>query len=330
MTSILNPLIASSVPGKADPKQLALHYQEYLVSSWTLFIEKVAHSLQLNLNVLINKCANLDSSKRFSPGLYVYYDQLKKGYRQKNLHDIFDALQSFKNLSESACYVESMRVSSIMTDEWERVCLPQMRCAHQNEQGESVMMLPLVHWSEETFCPPSLKQALAWIQEVDPDIYEEMQTYVAHIKLYCGKILESSTSARFFGALFLRTPYPNENAPLFYFRNLVHELSHLHLYALSNEDPLVLNEEHDLFSSPLRADKRPMIGVFHAVFVLSRMVRVFRKYLEHFSGDNQLAEGMLKINRESFFRGLETIQRHARLTNKGNAIVNTLEESAFH
>lgn len=318
---------ASAVPGKTDPGSLAANYQDYLAKSLAVFIRKVAESFQISLNDLIEKSANLDRARRFSPGVYIYYDQLKEGYRQKNLHEIFDALQSFKNLSESDCYVEKLHFSSILTDEWERVCLPQMRSAQSSD--ESVQMLPLIHWTNENFPPSSLSQALDWMQESDPAIHEEFKVYVSHIKLYAGKVLESSTSARFFGSIYLRTPYPNENAPFFYFRNIVHELSHLHLYALAKDDVLVLNEERELFCSPLRADKRPMIGVFHAVFVLARMVRAFRKYLTLFPEDNSIAESMLKTNRECFLKGLDTINTNAKLTKKGEEIFNTLEECAF-
>ncbi|MCC5831585.1 MAG: hypothetical protein JJU12_00885 [Chlamydiales bacterium] len=319
----------SAVPGQTDPYHLVFQYQEYLLKSWALYIQKVGESFHLDLDELIEKCATIDPSKRFSPGLYVYYDQLKEGYRQKNLHEIFDALQAFKTLTHSDLYLEKMRFTSILSDNWERLCLPQMRSAHQNERGESVQMLPLIHWKEESFPPDSLSVALDWIREIDPSIFREMEAYVKDVKLFAGKILESSTSARFFGALFLRIPYPDENPSFFYFRNLVHELSHLHLYALAKEDPIVLNEESELFTSPLRVDKRPMIGVFHAVFVLARIVRIFRKYLMHFSSQDPTAEEMLKTNQEAFLKGHETIARHGCLTKRGKDVFDTLEECAY-
>jgi HEXXH motif-containing protein len=57
---------------------------------------------------------------------------------------------------------------------------------------------------------------------------------------------------------------------------LIHEAAHLYLYNLGVDDALVLNEYEDKFFSPIKSKDRPMLGVYHAAFVLSRVVQFLR------------------------------------------------------
>lgn len=52
---------------------------------------------------------------------------------------------------------------------------------------------------------------------------------------------------------------------------LAHEGSHSFLFGLTMEEPLVRNPDDELFPSPLRQDRRPMDGIYHATYVSARM-----------------------------------------------------------
>lgn len=53
---------------------------------------------------------------------------------------------------------------------------------------------------------------------------------------------------------------------------LIHESSHLKLFSAYLNDEIVLNDPNEVYSSPLRREARPMNGIYHAAFVLARMV----------------------------------------------------------
>lgn len=321
----------SAVPGQSDPYALAIQYREYLVKNYAIYLQKVAESLKIDLSTLVHKAIHLNIHEDFSPALFVYYDLLKDGYRSKNLHQIFDALQSFKNLKEHELYEQGVRYSTVLSEPWELLCINDLRRTPPDESGadpiQPIQILSLVHWDEGQF-PSEIKDAITIMQELDPGLGREFHAYVISVKLFAGKILESSTSSRYFGALYLRLPYPQENPLLLFFRNVIHELSHLHLYALMIDDPIVYNPESERFNSPLRADKRPMIGIFHATFVLSRMVRGLRKFLALYPG-NKEANDMLKKNEASFLDGWNVVCKHARLTQRGDSIFKSLKTCAF-
>ena len=60
---------------------------------------------------------------------------------------------------------------------------------------------------------------------------------------------------------------------------LIHEQSHLYVHLINNDDPIVLNPR-ERYQSPLREEKRPLIGVYHATFVLARVYYVLTKALD--------------------------------------------------
>ena len=52
---------------------------------------------------------------------------------------------------------------------------------------------------------------------------------------------------------------------------LVHESSHLLLFAFSSQSALTKNAGTERYSSPVRSDPRPIDGIFHACFVTTRV-----------------------------------------------------------
>ena len=110
---------------------------------------------------------------------------------------------------------------------------------------------------------------------------------------------------------------------------LIHETAHHVLFGLSRDEPLVENAVAESYESPLRRDSRPMDGVYHATFVCARIHYVFNALIA--SGrlqDEQLhhAEARLADARRRFRGGLETVKRHARLTDNGGRIMAAAEQ----
>lgn len=52
---------------------------------------------------------------------------------------------------------------------------------------------------------------------------------------------------------------------------LAHEAGHCLLFGLTIDEPLVLNDDNEMFLSPLRPDPWPMDGICHATLQSVRM-----------------------------------------------------------
>ena len=106
---------------------------------------------------------------------------------------------------------------------------------------------------------------------------------------------------------------------------LAHESAHNLLFALGADGPLVENGGLERFASPLRVDPRPIDGIFHATFVTARMqhaVTSLRATGALEPAERDEADRALAGNAALFAQGLETLDRHAKLTPLGEAVLS--------
>lgn len=68
-----------------------------------------------------------------------------------------------------------------------------------------------------------------------------------------------------------------------YMENIIHEMSHIELYIKQLVDPLIIKGNY--LKSPFRKQPRPASGVYHAAFVLARIIR----YMAPFCTNSQHA-----------------------------------------
>jgi HEXXH motif-containing protein len=110
---------------------------------------------------------------------------------------------------------------------------------------------------------------------------------------------------------------------------LAHESGHNVLFGLCASGPLVDNEDDELFSSPLRADERPMDGVFHATYVIARMHQTLSRLLGAGVLDPaqvDAAKTDLAAHRRNFDSGDQVVREGARLTDVGRDAIAAARE----
>lgn len=115
-------------------------------------------------------------------------------------------------------------------------------------------------------------------------------------------------------------------------QTLAHESSHMHLFGVALDSPLVLNDEEERYKSPLRFDPRPMDGIYHAVYVSARM---------HYALTRLLTSGVLSpaqveearaanlIHVKSFREGLATIEAEGKLSELGDRLLSEAKSYMF-
>jgi|GEM_PF-3212604 hypothetical protein len=168
--------------------------------------------------------------------------------------------------------------------------------------------------------------------------YEEICNYVSDIIIFDGTNISGGTSSRFMGSVFIRIPkIQKENKSghtmvthltplLYYLEQLIHETAHLHLDHLMEFDPIILNDENEKFDSPLRIDKRPMRGVFHATFVLARLKILFSILNNLSKQDEALKHKRLLTIQNLLNDGISTIKNYAALTQNGEKLLSEMTQ----
>lgn len=119
-----------------------------------------------------------------------------------------------------------------------------------------------------------------------------------------------------------------------YLKTLVHESAHLLLFAIAREEPLVENDPGERYSSPLRADRRPMDGIFHAAFVSAReslaidacLARLDERPDVFDHGSREVFEAALRSSVLAFEDCVRAIARDGRLTALGRSVLEGTTE----
>ena len=105
--------------------------------------------------------------------------------------------------------------------------------------------------------------------------------------------------------------------------SLAHETAHALLFGLTLGEDLTLNDPGERFSSPLRADPRPIEGIVHATYVLARMVYALRSLSRLTvldAAERRRVADKIERNTASYHAGLGVVQAHARFTPAGAVI----------
>jgi hypothetical protein len=124
-----------------------------------------------------------------------------------------------------------------------------------------------------------IQRAIAVIGTIAPGFAIEMQSVVD-----CIAIVDNQASFRGASGLMLRGMVmlsPDETWTTGVFaEELVHETTHTLLDLISIRQPLLEGDDAltEQWSAPFRPDKRPLIGNFHALVVICRLVHLFGKF----------------------------------------------------
>ena len=193
--------------------------------------------------------------------------------------------------------------------------------------------------SANPMASPSKVQAAAWtemlhgaleiVSRVDKTIYDEIMGLL--VRVYIAVDSKDPTAKRFggvtsflvWGGSFINIEFYRTGWDAVQF--LVHEVTHALLFALSFDEPLVQNSPDESYQSPLRADPRPMDGIFHATLVCARLAAFNQAWLE--SGllegaDRKKTEIAVQNRKQKFRDGFVVIDRHGKLSEQARHLIN--------
>ncbi|MCU0325862.1 MAG: HEXXH motif-containing putative peptide modification protein [Spirosomaceae bacterium] len=312
----------TSQPFGESARLLRLNYQKLLLVNLQGYFDSIDNLLKIDLSEPKAKLDRLNVERRFSPLIYSIFTKLSKACQEKNLTNAIDSIHQINISPENCFYNDDFDFTTILTERWEDEFVNRIRNENvPNKSNETLLILPILNKNLTHYVNiyNDLNKRLA---NIDFELKLEIDYLVSRLKLFNGKSLKAATSASIFGAIYLKLPPKSEDDFTYFADHIIHETSHLTLDILLSFDKIVLNENHERFKAPIRIDPRPMFGIFHATFVLSRMVRIFQRLAQE-SKEKAILE-RLGIFKRQFNEGLETVEKYAVLSDNGKQIKDSL------
>jgi hypothetical protein len=177
-------------------------------------------------------------------------------------------------------------------------------------------------------CRGRIAAAFSLLEAGDPALAAEIRALIGAIVIAVGPddptalVFDGASSFMLWGAIMLNAK--GHRTVLEMALALAHESGHNLLFGLCADGPMVENDDDARYPSPLRADPRPMDGIVHATYVTARMHRAVARLLQAGVLDGAAtteAQSGLAAHRRAFAQGIKVIDRHARLTERGYAIM---------
>ncbi|RQO29670.1 hypothetical protein DBR32_15540 [Taibaiella sp. KBW10] len=174
-----------------------------------------------------------------------------------------------------------------------------------------------------------IREGIKIIQNFWPEMLAEIKVTLKQLFIFKSEKVIGFVDFGSHGSIWLR-----ESAirtPLQFAEELIHECSHMRLNAMHALNPLFSNPDSELFTSPLRPDRRPMFGVFHQMFVLLRLKKFFtnvhtlpRNGYDLSLKNNITIDSKLDKIQQNLTVGFDVVQNHAQLTTSGHIFMEEL------
>lgn len=328
----MNTQLFTVMPNSDNANYLRTFTRKIICKKIASIVQQIGEQLSMDfyrdvqaLTVEVNGIVN--------PALFHYYFQLKAAIESEQLDTILDVIHL---LSHQPVVVHQQRpgspdICSAVDSEWERnLLIETIRKEAVSDFGvehDCELVRPVFRQALERQAV-DVRAALELLESSDSLHRYAATEHLLAIKLFEGTVRGFSYQAAY-GHIYLRLPKVIDSACAYYLEHIVHECAHQHLFALQLIDPMVLNHQNELFDAPIRLQKRPMDGIFHACFVLARMVRCFRKAQSGIGIAKEDRADFLKRIENWFEKSYDTVAQHAKLSEPGRLLFNTFKACAY-
>ncbi len=307
--------------------EMAVEFRRSWLRELLQLTDACERAMHIQLGWVRTMAPVLDVERQWSPAVYSPIAQLRIGVEKADVTVVMDALAKLRNLDVAVAHDTRNRIESILTESWEWDFVPTMRAYEPlGKQGERTLVLPILGMDLEPH-REAIADALRLIDAVDPCIKAEYDALVTRIKLFQGRVLRGETNTRVYGAVFFRLPPSDYRQVPYWIEHLVHEIAHLRLELLRVHDVLVHNDLVPRYAAPFRRDPRPMLGVYHATFVVARMMSVLRKLAD--GGHGPFYRERFRSMQDKFEVGMASLHQAGDLSRLGRRIVDSMREVAY-
>jgi hypothetical protein len=192
--------------------------------------------------------------------------------------------------------------------------------------GSDIGMLPPTKGVAAEF-HERLNSGMKLLEHAAPELAAEVNALVREVVCVVGDStrkmqFDGGSHFQLWGALFLNAQFHLTDWSMV--EVLAHESAHSLLFGFCTEEPLVFNEDHELYDSPLRVDPRPMDGIYHATFVSARMHWAMGRLIDSdllSMVEFEQAQRSRDKDRENFEAGYDVVQKYADLSFTGNQLM---------
>jgi len=283
-------------------------------------------SMKKNINKNIEDKINFIFQKNKFPSAVVFsaHEALLQSAIKDDIQEFDKAIEYFLALPMERCHQQHLEVIEFSKEKIGKSAEFFLRQSYLDDIG---LTNDLISPSVKSFIKTEecITDALSVMEEFAPEWVEEFELLVSQILLaensdpnkngFGGASVFSA-----FGSLLINPKSNKDTATVL--MTLIHESSHSRLFLHHLNDPIILNNEDEMYNSPLRSQPRPMEGIFHAAWVSARMVAAANCILNNgFKGKTAIyLEKQMLQAKKILTDCVVSIEKNAKLSNLGKTL----------
>lgn len=316
------------LPLKTCRKNLRSDFNKSLINSLIYLMKACEQALDLELYNQVNtKLNKLNSNLKNSGFLSVIHLKLYNEVKKKNVLGVNEICYEFINKNFSVSKIKYINLSNLKffyRDVIENICSSEL------DRYNEYYFLSDTNFKNSVIM---IEKGLEILKDNFFNFYEEAIDLISEFLILNAKGIQAGTSLDLFGMVHKNYTYRMDKiTDILDF--IIHEQSHLYLHLIIENNVLVKNPLVK-YESPLRNTKRPLIGIYHATFVLSRIIYILlnsqEKNLLPLS-EIDYSKSLIEFYIKRFYIGFNILENHAEMTDLGRQIIystKNLVESVF-
>lgn len=261
----------SFVPEKKSSKLLLSYYRSRLHSSFIHMIE--------DLNRYNPELVNEKIISFFRDSVQLKYT----GFQSLSYHNVIKSLQDSEeespkyishmmNILENKGYYERYTKNENVSTEILNAML------YDNDLPDDNNVISIVEGYHMKLAVSNMELGINILRECCEDVYDEISTIVSTITFFNDNKSSDHEVVSFTGDTMLTSVFinaGNKRSVIYLLDKIIHEAAHTYLFLINLQEKMVLNTRERIYISPLRSDKRDMIGIYHSTFVIQRLIYTF-------------------------------------------------------
>lgn len=258
------------------------HCDTKIVQSLAYLIDVAERGLGQNFSFVHEKLRTAKNSLDYNPTpnlsslIYAAHNLLRDAF---NAQDPSMVTEVIDGLGEITWFSRKLRVGPLDGSPWttqENQWIRETLDRSSNTTYGKAMDLIVPSGGAIESGRSSVETALGVLREIDPTLFGEVMHYLTDIVYFSSEVDNSGSSFRCLGLIVVNCLREGQNWTTA-LEMIVHEAAHQHVYAVMTTETLIRNEEDRLFPSALRADPRPLSGIFHGMYVMARTIYIMSK-----------------------------------------------------
>lgn len=307
------------IPSKDNFLYLKDNTYHCLLDSFELLIESVSinSTCQLQLKE-IHSCATTCKEIMFPFMLLNYY--LVTLYELEDFNELIGAVDDFhkhlnklNNINKFIGYKDD-----ILPEKYWTICEKVIKGSF----AEPVYLAPPEKLKKDHM-EEKINVALQEIKKANLFVYQEISEFISSFLIVKSNRFKAGSSFPMMGLIGLSQELDLKTIMDY----IVHECAHQYIYHLTVFDELCSGSGD--YSSPLRKDKRPLEGIYHATFVLARLIYFYSSFKVESSIINKAEiKDLLSNYLMKFYDGYTVLLQNATLTPLGESLLKSCKNYA--